>query len=89
MAEAIDREYEHAVEALGFESAEGGYQGEHLDSYDLLTEELSIGLPNDSDNRLLDILVDCFGDDFWCKRDPYGLRKDEFLFLVGSGFANS
>src|SRR5215471_13450905 len=36
MLEAIGREYERAVEALGWDSAEGGYQGAHWDSWDLI-----------------------------------------------------
>src|SRR5258708_6286875 len=42
---AINREYERAVEALGWESAEGGYQGSHWDSQELLTEVIGISLP--------------------------------------------
>ena len=34
----IEREYELAVEALGWESREGGYQGKHWDSEELLSE---------------------------------------------------
>jgi len=76
MLEAIEREYDRAVNALGWESAEGGFQGLHWDSYDLLTEQLSLDLPND-DGRLLSILVDCLGDNDWCERNPYSLREDE------------
>ncbi len=79
MFAAIDREYERAVDALGWESAEGGYQGPHWDSDELLTEVIGVGFPNDDDGRLLDILVDCFGVEPWCERDPYGIREDEFL----------
>src|ERR1041385_7384116 len=61
MLEAIDREYERAVEALGWDGAEGGYQGAHWDSWDLI-EQIGLGLPND-DGRLLEILVECLGDE--------------------------
>jgi HEPN/RES N-terminal domain 1/RES domain len=74
--EAIDREYERAIEALGYDSAEGGYQGLHWDSHEMLTDELELELPND-DGRLLEILVDCLGDEPWCDRNPYSLREDE------------
>ena len=79
MAEAINRDYERAVEALGWESAEGGYLGEHFDSRDLLVDYVGLRLPNDDDEQLLEILVDCFGDEPWCHRNPYGLRGDEYL----------
>lgn len=76
MMEAIDREYDRAVNALGWESAEGGYQGPHWDSEELLTEQIELALPND-DGRLLEILVDCLGDNDWCERNPYALREDD------------
>lgn len=78
MAEAINREYDRAVNALGFESAEGGYQGENFDSNELLQDHIGLRLPND-DGRLLEVLVDCFGDELWCHRNPYGVREDELL----------
>ena len=43
------------------ESAEGGYLGSHWDSYDLM-EQIGLDLPND-DGRLLEILVECLGDE--------------------------
>jgi hypothetical protein len=75
--EAVNREYQHAVEALGWESAEGGYQGAHWDSYDLI-EQIGLGLPND-DGELLEVLVECFGNEPWCDRNPYSQREDERL----------
>jgi hypothetical protein len=76
----IEREYDRAVNTLGWDSGEGGYQGVHWDSRELL-EEIGLELPND-DGQLLDILVDCLGDEVWCKRNPYSLRRDESL--IGS-----
>lgn len=75
--EAVNREYERAVDALGWESAEGGYLGAHWDSYDLI-EKIGLDLPND-DGRLLEILVECLGDEPWCDRNPYAEREDERL----------
>lgn len=75
--EAANREYEHAVEALGWDGAEGGYQGVHWDSYDMI-EQIGLDLPND-DGRLMEILVECFGDEPWCDRNPYSQRQDERL----------
>lgn len=60
MLEAINREFDHAVEALGWDGQEGGYQGSYWDSHDLLAYEIGIDLPND-DDRLLSILADCLG----------------------------
>jgi len=78
--EAINREFEHAVEALGWEGQEGGYQGSYWDSHDLLAYEIGIELPNDDEETLLNILADCLGDEPWCERNPYALREDERLF---------
>lgn len=75
--EAVNREYEHAVEALSWDGAEGGYQGAHWDSYDLI-ERIGLDLPKD-DGRLLEIIVECFGDEPWCDRNPYAQREDERL----------
>jgi hypothetical protein len=77
MLEAVNREYERAVDALGWESAEGGYQGTYWDSRDLI-EQIGLDLPND-DGQLLEILVDCLGDEPWCDRNPYSEREDERL----------
>jgi hypothetical protein len=74
---AINREYERAVEALGWDGAEGGYQGQHWDSNELI-EHIGLGLPKD-DGRLQEVLVDCLGDEPWCEQDPYGPRPDEHL----------
>jgi len=43
---AIEREYQFAADALGWDGAEGGYQGHHWDSQDLL-EHIGLELPND------------------------------------------
>ena len=75
--EAVNREYQHAVEALGWDGAEGGYQGAHWDSYDLI-EQIGLDMPND-DGRLVEILVECLGDEPWCDRNPYAQRQDERL----------
>jgi hypothetical protein len=79
MLSAINREYERAVNELGWDSAEGGYLGNHFDSHDLLNQQIGLILPNDDDGRLLDILADCLGFEPWCKADPYGIGPDEQL----------
>jgi len=83
--EAVEREYERAVEALGWDGAEGGYQGAHWDSWDMI-EQIGLGLPND-DGRLLEILVECLGDEPWCERDPYAQREDERLISSWERFS--
>jgi hypothetical protein len=84
---AIEREYERAVDALGWDSREGGYLGTHWDSPELL-EQIGLELPND-DGRLFNILAECLGDEVWCERDPYSLRKDERLIGSWEDFCSS
>lgn len=88
MALAIDREYERAVNALGWESAEGGYLGHHFDSRDLLEQEIGLVLPKDDDGRLLTMLAECLGSDHWCQRNPMGFGKMNFSHTVGIVFAS-
>jgi hypothetical protein len=87
MLPAIHREYEMAADALGWDGGEGGYQGTHWDSQDLL-EQIGLRLPND-DGRLFDILVECLGDQEWCERNPYSLRRDEQLIGSWEDFCRS
>lgn len=89
MFEAINREYGRAINALGWNSAEGGYLGSHWDSRELLEDVIGLDLPNDGDGRLLDILTDCFGDEPWCENDPYALREDEMLIGSWNDFSES
>ncbi len=84
---ALEREYERAVDALGWDSAEGGYQGMHWNSAELL-ESVGLELPND-DGRLFEILAECLGDEVWCERDTYTLREDERLVGSWEDFCSS
>jgi HEPN/RES N-terminal domain 1/RES domain len=84
---AVEREYDRAINALGWDSENGGYQGHHWDSQELL-EEIGLELPND-DGRLIDILVECLGDEVWCERHPYSLREDERLIGSWEDFCSS
>jgi hypothetical protein len=64
-----------------------GIRGAHWDSRELL-EEIGLELPND-DGHLIDILVECLGDEVWCERHPYSLREDERLIGSWDDFCNS
>lgn len=79
MYQSIDREYQRAVEILGWDSREGGYQGSHWDSYELLTDYIGLSFPNDDDGSLLELMASCLGDEPWCERNPYSLSRDEKL----------
>ena len=71
--------YENAADGMGFDSAEGGYQGQTFDSSDLLDH---IGMSDyvaDGRDDLLDAILDCLDDRTWCEKDPYALRPHEAL----------
>jgi hypothetical protein len=87
MFTAVERDFDRAVNALGWDGEDGGYQGAHWDSQELL-EEIGLELPND-DGRLFDILTECLGDEVWCQRHPYSLREDERLIGSWEDFCSS
>lgn len=68
-----------AVDQLPYESREGGYQGWHTDTEDLLFETIGLELPKDVDGRLRRAIVDAIGDDAWCEFDWLRPELDEGL----------
>ena len=71
--------YGFAADQLPYESAEGGYQGRHWYTYELLLDVVGIELPRDIDGRLLAGLSDLVGQDIWCDYDWLALDLDESL----------
>jgi len=76
--ECIEARYADPAEELPYETAEGGYQGEVLDAYEVL-DDAELELPNDSKNRLRDILANHLSDHDWCEKDYFALREDQAL----------
>ncbi len=73
-------------EAVGWDSSEGGWIGaEVFDSYELLTDEISLEIDND---KLFDDIHGCFTDSQWCQIDPYGLTESEELISDWNNFSN-
>ena len=79
MSECLAREYDTAENCLPYESAEGGYQGTVWTTYELLTDQLELELPNDDDDRLLDAISDALGDRAWCNAHPFSLADSDRL----------
>lgn len=77
--------YGKAGDQLPYESREGGYQGWNVDTYDLLTDSLELGLPRDNGD-LLSRLIDEIGDDQWCEYDWLTLEPDESLMFSWEEF---
>jgi len=64
---------------MGYESAEGGYQGTVWDTYEFVRDELQLELPNDDDEKLFHAICDGLGDQLWSSATPYSLDPDERL----------
>ncbi len=77
--ERIETFYGRAGDQLPYESREGGYQGWHIDSYDMIRDEIELDLPRDARDELFHAIVDGIGDDVWCEHDWLTLEPDESL----------
>ena len=86
MSDYLAREYDTAENSLPYESAEGGYQGTVWTTYELLTDQLELELPNDDDDRLLDALADALGDRAWCDANPFTLADSDRLRMSWAEF---
>ncbi|MBN1495373.1 MAG: hypothetical protein JXA07_01300, partial [Spirochaetes bacterium] len=71
-------------EGIGWESSEGGWQGEVLDSYDLIYDEEIIPTSN---NKILEDILESIQERQWCKRNYYGLRTENILISSWSYFS--
>lgn len=71
----FEKYYWYAVEHLGWDGREGGYQGTTYDTEDVVNnfaEEIS------SNQQVLDDIVEAIGyDQAWCDEEPYGLTERE------------
>lgn len=83
MVDCIKMEYDDPANWLGYDSSEGGYQGEVYDTRELLFE---VGLELENDN-LLDDIVDSIIAEQWCESDPYGTSKSQDLFFTWKTFS--
>lgn len=61
--------YGFAADQLPYESREGGYQGAHWDTAELLFQELGFSLPRDEKDELFFDLTSHIGDEVWCDYD--------------------
>ena len=68
--ECIFREYDLAVNQLGYE---GGFWGPHWDGFELATDVLELEFPQSNEWALLDALFGEYFDQDWCPENAYGL----------------
>ena len=88
ICECIHTEWEDPVECMGWDGAEGGYQGAPVyTGYELVTEQIEELYEMDNTEVLVDI-ANSLGDSQWCQRDPYGLREEEALAYSWEHFSN-
>jgi hypothetical protein len=76
-------EYRDPVHELPYETAEGGYQGDWFDTYDLvyrLGEDIGT-------QEFVEDMVRAFGGQGWCQRDYFSVRPDEALSFSWERFA--
>lgn len=79
MRECLMQFFGFAVDQLPYESSEGGYQGAHWDTYDLIYDLLGLDLPRDRGDRLRFALPDRISDQVWCEYDWLSLDYDQEL----------
>ena len=67
IGETVWAYYEHAVGCMGWDSRESGFIGST--TYD--SDDIVYDLPTLSgDERIVQEVVDCLGDQKWCNRSP-------------------
>lgn len=79
MRDCLCQFYGFAVNQLPYESREGGYQGWHCDTFDLLFDHIGIDLPRDRKDFLRHELPDRISEETWCEYDWLSLDLDEAL----------
>ena len=89
MSNCLAREYDIAENCLPYEGAEGGFQGTVWTTYEFLTDQLQLDLPNDGDNRLLGAIENALGERSWCDAHPFLLSdSDDRLRVSWEEFCN-
>ena len=82
------QEYDDAANQLGWDGAEGGYQGEYWDSYDLILDVIGLSFPKGNHDTLLPELLGDRMDQLWCEADAYGLNDDLKIRFSWDSFCN-
>lgn len=83
ISESIRNYYEDPAQHMAYETAEGGYLGHTIDTYDLLEELVEVENPD-----VLDAIRDAFESTLWCKRNPYSDEPSDEMFQDWTSFCN-
>ncbi len=84
IADSIYSEWTDPNEELLYKSAEGGYQGDVLDTYDLLCE---IEFPIENEQLWNDV-ANSLSTTLWCRRNQFSLPESKELFYTWNDFCN-
>lgn len=83
---SIQKYYGYAVEYLGWDSREGGYQGTTYDSVSVISH-FSEGIS--SNQQIIDDITEAIGyDKCWCEREPYGMTEREICEYSWQSFSD-
>lgn len=86
--QCISRYYGRAVDQLGYCSAEGGYLGQHWDSWDML-DKVGLTLPRDHTGNLYSAIAGAMTDEPWCDFDVGALDLDRALWSSWESFCQT
>ncbi|MFN0096205.1 MAG: HEPN-associated N-terminal domain-containing protein [Dehalococcoidia bacterium] len=81
----IKEHFADAVDELPYDNEDRSYSGETYDVDDMLEE---IGSPFSIDSLDSEFL-ESFGDNHWCDKNPFQLKRDEALVAGWYGFGSS
>jgi hypothetical protein len=85
----IEDSYSYAGDELPYEGAEGGFQGVHWTTYEVLFEQIGLSLPRDSHDLLAQHLADAVSDQLWCEYEWTRLDIDDALELSWDEFSDT
>lgn len=83
IGESFHTEYHDPVHELPYETAEGGYQGDWFDTYELI-DRLGEDIGHED---FVDDMVRALNSNGWCERDYFMLRADQALSFSWQRFA--
>lgn len=86
--QCLGRYYGRAIEQLGYCSAEGGYLGEHWNSWDML-DRVGLELPRDYSGSLYSAIAGAMADEPWCDFDVGVLELDDALWSSWESFCET
>lgn len=82
----INHFYDDASNAgLSYDSSEGGYLGNHFDTFDLINEQIRIDV---DDPQIIEEILNRLPITYWCHRNPFEMNKHEVLIYNWERFSN-